>query len=180
MKKKNSIIGLIILLIIILLSGFLLLNNLVLNSNSSNKTNPKENNITEQTDKNIVKEVIDYSGFIGRWNNLVTQNEFIISNITDKQITFTWVLYRLTSFDDVTILFENGKGVFYFKGVEHDYKEDKDIPFLRKATIVLVDNGVDVLVEDVDKIDNDYPLLENDDSWSFVKPGTYDHFNKEE
>ena len=179
MKKKNSIIGLIILLIVISLFGFLLLNKLVLTSNSSNKTNSKENT-TEQTNKNTVKEVIDYSGFIGRWNNLVTQNEFIISNITDKQITFTWVLYRLTSFDDVTILFENGKGVFYFKGVEHDYKEDKDIPFLRKATIVLVDNGVDVLVEDVDKIDNDYPLLENDDSWSFVKPGTYDHFNKEE
>ena len=175
MKKSNNIIGIIIILFIIAIFGVLLLRGV---DNSSYQTNHQEDNITETPQKNVQKETIDYSNFIGKWNNLVTQNEFIISAIGDNQITFTWSLYRLTSFDNITILFDNGNGVFYFKGLDHDFVEDKDIPFLRKATIFLVDNGVDVFVEDVEKIDNDYPLLENNDSWAYVKTGTYDHFNK--
>ena len=139
-----------------------------------NKKANIENNTNKEEEK-IEKDTIDYSSFIGTWNNDVTQNEIVIKSIENNKLTFTWVLYRITGLDDITISFENGMGSFYFEGID-DFNDNQKV--IRKATIVFTDNGVDVLVEDVDKIDNKYKSLGDIDGGNYIKPGTYSHNNK--
>ncbi len=139
-----------------------------------NKESNIENNTNKEEEK-IEKDTIDYSSFIGTWNNDVTQNEIVIKGIENNKLTFTWVLYRITGLDDITISFENGMGSFYFEGID-DLDDNQKV--YRKATVVFTDNGVDVLVEDVDKIDNNYKSLGDIDGGNYIKPGTYSHNNK--
>ena len=139
-----------------------------------NKKANIENNTNKEEEK-IEKDTIDYSSFIGTWNNDVTQNEIVIKSIENNKLTFTWVIYRITGLDDITISFENGMGSFYFEGID-DFNDNQKV--IRKATVVFTDNGVDVLVEDVDKIDNNYKSLGDIDGGNYIKPGTYSHNNK--
>ncbi len=144
------------------------------NSNVSN-TNSFESSNTQSNGKN-------YNSYIGTWGDSDTNNEITIKNVTNNSITFTWFLYRLTGIDDdTTINFSNGKAIFYFEGYDDknfDSKFTEDEKYMRKATIMLDENGVNVDVEEVKSIDNNYPVLD-EPSLVYITPGLYSHSEKE-
>ncbi len=175
MKKSNGII--IVLLIVILVVGILFVNSKLRGTDSSSVN---DDNNTSQTEENIQDNSsrVDYTSFIGTWYNTETQNELTITDINDKELKFTWAIYRIAVIENNTISFDNGKGVFYFEGYDDsnfDSKTTEDEKFIRKATIVLTDNGADVLIEEVNKIDNKYTSLGEIDGGVYIKPGTYAH-----
>ena len=109
-KDKNEVIIILMAIIIIILSIICILF-------ATDKI--KFNNLTT-TNNEISKEdaTTDYSRFLGIWKNTETYNEINITNISDTLITFNCFFYRLTSFENLTIPFNNGKGIFYFYGYQ--------------------------------------------------------------
>lgn len=142
----------------------------------------ENNKNSEFNETNITESRKDYTDFIGSWHNVETQNEITIKNITNNEITFTWFLYRLAVIDeDTTIAFLNGKGIFYFEGYDdknYDGKQTEDEKYIRKATIELTDDGVNVVVENVTSIDNNYKVLDNFSGSVYIESGTYTHPDK--
>ena len=193
MEKKNNsgmlagiLIGIIIMLLVVgglFVTGIIgFKTNTTTDNGQTSENNQGNNTISETQNSNIQEKTKkNFDSFIGTWENEKTLNNIEIKKITDNEITFTWFLYRLTGIDDdTTISFDNGRGIFYFKGYEDknfDSKETEDEKYIRKATIVLTDNGVDVIVEDVSSIDNNYKVVDNFDS-VWVKAGTYSHPTK--
>lgn len=189
MQKKNSN-GIIIVLmgiIIVILSVLCVLfatDKIVLNSanNKNYNTEEKNNNNSKTQNDNQEETKKDYSNFIGTWRNDQTQDEIIIKNITDNEITFTWFLYRLGGIDeDTTISFKDGKGVFFYQGYDDknfDGNETEDEKYIRKATLELSDSGVNVIVEDANQIDTNYKVLDNFYGSVHIKAGTYTHTSK--
>lgn len=180
-KKSNSIIilmGIIIVLLSILCVLFAT-DTIVLKS--ENNTNIEENNNSEtnNTQEEVKK---DYSKYIGTWHNDQTQNEITIKKVTDNEITFTWFLYRIGGIDeDTTISFKDEKAIFFYQGYQDknfDGNETEDEKYIRKATIELTDDGVNVVVKDVNEIDANYEPLDNFLGSEHIKEDTYTHPNK--
>ena len=183
-KNNNGIVIILMGIIIIILSVLCVLfatDKLVFKSENDASVNTEKQNSDSEESK-TEEEKKDYSNFIGTWRNDQTQNEITIKNVTDNEITFTWFLYRLAGIDDdTTISFKNGKGIFFYQGYDDknfDEKQTEDEKYIRKATIELTDNGVNVIVEDVNQIDTNYKLLDNFSGSVYVKAGTYTHTNK--
>lgn len=185
-KKNNNLVIILMGVIIVILAVLCILfatDTITLNT-KDNEVSNSNNTITEDNNKNDEQpqEKKDYSRYIGSWHNDETQNEITIKNITDNEITFTWFLYRLAGIDDdTTIAFNNGEAIFYYQGYDDknfDSKQTEDEKYIRKATIKLLDNSVDVVVEDVNSIDSNYKILDNFAGSVYIKAGTYTHSNK--
>lgn len=179
------LLGVIISLLIVLVlfvSGTISLKS---NTNSNNTTS-ENTKVDTNTSDNVIDSndtsTKDYSSFIGTWTNNETNNTITIKNITSNKITFTWFLYRLAGIDDdTTISFKDGKAVFYYQGYDdknYDGKQTEDEKFMRKATIELASDGVNVIIEDVKSIDTSYDVLNNFSGSVYVKSGTYTHQNR--
>lgn len=155
--------------------------------NDSPNIDEKSNSDTnfEIINNNQKEEKSKYSSFIGTWSNEQTLNEITIKNVTDNEITFTWFLYRLGGIDNnTTIPFKDGKGIFYYQFYDdknYDGKQTEDEKHIRKATIELTNNGVNVIVKDVNQIDENYVLLDDYDfnGAIYCEPGIYAHTNKQ-
>ena len=187
MEKERNNKGLIaaLLVIIILLATLCVLfatGKITLNNQNNINDESANNNSGTQDNSSQINET-NYDNFIGKWTNSTTKNEKTIKNITNNEITFTWFLYRLAGIDDgTTIPFEDGKAVFYYQGYydsNYDDKLSEDEKYIRKATIELNNNGVNVTVEDVDSIPSSYKALDNFDGCWFITAGTYTHPEKE-
>ena len=195
MKKKSSnrIIIVLMGIIIIILSVLCVLfatEKLEFKSESNLNATTKEKNTNSKTEKNDSKEQKDnqvegkknYSNYIGTWRDNETQDEITIKNITDNEITFTWSLYRLISIDDAKVPFKDGKGIFFFQGYDdknYDDNDKEDEKYMRKATIDLTNDGVNVIVEDVNKIDANSKILDIDGYGAVhIKAGTYTYKSK--
>ncbi len=151
---------------------------------SSSSTDTGKDNKTSSTESKSESTSVTekgYNDYIGTWYNSNTQNEITIKKVTNNTITFTWFLYRLTGIDDDTTLsFSNGEAIFYFEGYDdknYDSKYTEDEKYIRKATIKLVENGINVNVEDVKTIDRNYTVL-NDPSFVYITEGLYSHPTK--
>jgi len=176
-KKKNNLIVMVfmVIIILILLILFILFANgkLIFTDDSSKEIN--DSGMQDEAKK-------DYNDFIGTWRNIDTLDELTIKSITDEEIIFTWFVHKTASIDnDTTISFENGKGIFYFQGYDdknYDNIETEEEKYMRKATIELADNGVNVIVEDVTSIDSNYKLLDDFGGSVYIIEGTYTHSEK--
>lgn len=171
-KKNNKVIKILLSVIIFIVGAFcILLATDKISFNFKNDEDTKvENNQNNNEDKNEDSDIenndeveIDYSAYNGTW--LDNENEISIL-ATDEGIKFSWTLHRIATIDEVTIPFENGKGIFYLT----DYNE-----FTRKATIELGDNGVNIIVEDVSAVDTNYIVLDEIPGVVYIEPGTYDY-----
>lgn len=193
MEKKNNgiLVGILIGIIIMILvfiglfaTGTIGFKTSTTTDNEQTSENSETNNNTPDEQNSSVQEEIkkNYEYFVGKWENNKTLNNIEIKKVTDNEITFTWFLYRLAGIDDdTTISFENGKGIFYYQGYDDknfDSKQTEDEKFIRKATIVLADDGVNVIIEDVNSIDSNYKVLDNFAGSVYVKAGTYTHPTK--
>ena len=191
-KKENNVLVVVLMGIIIVI--FLVLcilfatGKLMFNSGDREKTNVNEKDNTTVVEKDngedkqdsSTKEEKNYDSFIGKWRNEETNDEITIKSLTNNEITFTWAVYRLASIDDATIPFKDGEAIFYYQGYNdknYDNKNTEDEKYIRRATIELVDSGVNVIVEDVSSIDSAYKLL-NFDGSEYIKSGTYTHPSK--
>ena len=145
-------------------------------NNESEKTVSKNENEGKSDEKEESKEVAqekDYSKYLGMWSN--NEGEFEVKNVSGNQITFTWFLYRLTSVDDTTLEFVDGKAEFYYEGYNDsnfDGKYTDDEKFMRKATIELKDYSIVAVVKEVSSIDKSAKLLEFGGS-VYLEPGSY-------
>lgn len=148
-------------------------------SNETTNTNNSSTNSSESSNTQVKKK--NYDSYVGTWYNSTTQNEITIKSVTNNSITFTWFLYRLTGIDDdTTINFSNGEAIFYFEGYDDknfDSKNTEDEKYIRKATIKLDENGVNVNVEDVKSLDNNYLVLD-EPSLVYITKGLYSHPEK--
>ena len=147
----------------------------------------KETKEPKKTEKKVVEEKKEeekksYENYVGTWYNKETQDEISIKNVTDNEITFSWFIYRIASIDnDTTISFKDGKGIFYFEGhsdKNFDGKLTEDENFIKKTTIDLTNNGVNVIVEDVTSADSNYTLLNKSDAFNNIETKTYNHPEK--
>jgi len=134
-----------------------------------------QNNNNKETKKN-------YESFLGVWENKETLNNINIKKITDDEITFTWFVYRLGGIDeDTTITLENGKAIFYYEGCDdknYDSNCTEDEKFIRKATISLTDDGVNIFVEAVNSIENSYKFLDNVSGAQYIETQIHTHPTK--
>ena len=62
--------------------------------------------------------------------------------------------------------------------IDENGKQTEDEKYIRKATIELADDGVNVIVEDVTSIDPNYKVLDNFAGSVYITEGTYTHPDK--
>lgn len=150
----------------------------VTSNNTSNQTSKVTSNVTSNEPKsntvsnsisNTTTKKLKLSDYVGDWTNKNTQNVFTVKKVSDSEISFTWFLYRTANIEDKTIKLKDGKGIFFMEYGNKKYK---------KATIVLTDNGVNVVVEDVKSTDSNYKLISDEGGFEYITAGTYTHESK--
>ena len=137
-----------------------------------NKTSTSSSASTE-TSKN------DYNKYLGTWVDN-ENNEFIVRNIGNDLITFTWSIYRIASIDDVTLPFKNNKAIFYYHGYDdknYNDKNDDDEFYCRKATVELKDNSISIKVENSTLAESNENISQDKTDLfgggSYIQPGQY-------
>jgi hypothetical protein len=143
--------------------------NITSNQISNVTSNEPKSNTVSNTTSNTVTKKLKLSDYVGDWTNKNTQNVFTVKKVSDSEISFTWFLYRTANIEDKTIKLKDGKGIFF---MEYGNKKFK------KATIVLTDNGVNVVVEDVKSADSNYKLISDEGGFEYITAGTYKHESK--
>ena len=143
--------------------------NITSNQTSNVTSNEPKSNTVSNTTSNTVTKKLKLSDYVGDWTNKNTQNVFTVKKVSDSEISFTWFLYRTANIEDKTIKLKDGKGIFF---MEYGNKKFK------KATIVLTDNGVNVVVEDVKSADSNYKLISDEGGFEYITAGTYTHESK--
>jgi hypothetical protein len=143
--------------------------NITSNQISNVTSNEPKSNTVSNTTSNTVTKKLKLSDYVGDWTNKNTQNVFTVKKVSDSEISFTWILYRTANIEDKTIKLKDGKGIFF---MEYGNKKFK------KATIVLTDNGVNVVVEDVKSADSNYKLISDEGGFEYITAGTYKHESK--
>lgn len=143
--------------------------NITSNQTSNVTSNEPKSNTVSNTTSNTVTKKLKLSDYVGDWTNKNTQNVFTVKKVSDSEISFTWFLYRTANIEDKTIKLKDGKGIFF---MEYGNKKFK------KATIVLTDNGVNVVVEDVKSADSNYKLISDEGGLEYITAGTYTHESK--
>ena len=126
----------------------------------------------------------DYSEYFGTWYD-DEKNEFIVRNIGNDLITFTWFIYRIASIDDVTLPFKNNKAVFYYHGYDdknYNDKNDDDEFYCRKATVELKDNSISIKVENSTLAESNKNISQDKTDLfgggSYIQPGQYNFTTK--
>jgi len=121
----------------------------------------------------------DYSKYFGTWSDN-NSNEFIVKNIGNDLITFTWFIFRTASIDDVTLPFKDNKAVFYYHGYDdknYNSKNEDDEFFCRKATVELKENSISIKVEKstLDQSNENISLDKTDlfGGGVYIQPGEY-------
>lgn len=146
--------------------------------NEINRKNPSEtiynknNNDTIKGNNTVINN--DENGkYYGKWVDEDNSSELEILVIGNKQLAFSWAVYRVASIDNTVIPIENNKAEFYFQGYEdknYNSKQDEEEHFYRKATIELKDNSINIKVENIES--SKYDITKERDFYG-IDEGTF-------